>query len=232
MPRRDYEQHCGLARALDVLGERWTLLLVRDMLTGPKRFTDLAERFPAMGRNLLTQRLHQLVSDGVLQQSGRRYQLTPLGQQLLPAIEHLAIWGLQVLEAYPSHRTANPIWTTLTMRAGGNPEACRDVRGTVGFHVDDERFRVELDHGSVAVTEGDRPDPSDLIVTCDHFTYASIGYRVLTIEEASALGALRLEGDRTLLDVCFEVLQFPPYPAMEALLGRSGPPSSRSTDLT
>ena len=222
MPRRDYEQHCGLARALDVLGERWTLLIVRDLLTGPKRFTDLTERFPAMGRNLLTQRLQQLVSDGVIQRTGRRYALTQLGEQLLPAIEHLAIWGLQVLEAYPSHRTANPIWTTLTMRAGGNPGACRNVRGTIAFHVDDERFRIELEDGAVAVVEGEPSEPPDLAVSCDHFTYASIGYRVLTIEEASALGALRLEGDRSLLDVCFEVLQFPPYPAMEAVLGRPG----------
>ena len=110
------------------------------------------------------------------------------------------------------------------MRAGGNPEACRDVRGTIAFHVDDERFRVELDHGSVAVVEGDPPDPPDLTVACDHFTYASIGYRVLGIEEACGRGVLRLEGDRGLLDVCFEVLRFPPYPAMDALVGRTPAP--------
>ncbi|MDQ3640327.1 MAG: SCP2 sterol-binding domain-containing protein [Actinomycetota bacterium] len=107
------------------------------------------------------------------------------------------------------------------MRAGGDPDACRGVRGTIAFKVDDEQFRIELDDGSVAVVEGEPPDPTDLTVTCDHFTDAGIGYRVLTIEDASALGALRLEGDRTLL-VCFEVLQFPPYPAMETVLGRQG----------
>lgn len=221
MPRRTYDQHCGLARAMDVLGERWTLLIVRDLLTGPKRFTDLAERFPAMGRNLLTQRLHQLLSDKVVQRAGRRYELTPLGERLLPAVEQLAIWGMQLLEPYPSGRTANPVWTTLSMRAGGDPDACRDVRGAIAFHVDDERFRVEFDHGSVAIVEGDLPEPPDLTVACDHRTYASIGYRILDIDEASAAGLLQLDGDRALLDVCFEVLQFPPYPAMDALVGRN-----------
>lgn len=215
MTRRDYGQHCGLARALEVLGERWTILIVRELLTGPKRFTDLAERLPRMGRNLLAERLRQLQADTVIERSGRRYELTPLGHELLPALEHLAVWGMQLLAPYPSGRTVNAAWSTLTMRAGGDNDACRDVRATIALRIDGQPLLIELDHGEVRILESDPSSPPDLTATCGEETYLALGYGALRVEDALTAGLLHHEGERRLLDVCFQVLRFPPYPAMD-----------------
>src|ERR1700712_346727 len=104
--RRSYGQYCGTARALDVLGERWTLLIIRDLLPGPRRYGELAARLPGIATDILTSRLRTLEQHGlVLRQQetggGRpvSYQLTDAGQQLRPIIEQLADIGARWLGA-------------------------------------------------------------------------------------------------------------------------------------
>jgi DNA-binding HxlR family transcriptional regulator len=218
MKRRDYGQHCGIARALDLVGERWTLLIVRELVTGPKRFTDLAERFPVLGRNLLTERLRQLEADALVRRTARRYELTELGHELRPVLDQLAIWGMKVLEAHPSGRELSVLWATLSMRAAGDPRACRGMHATIALAVDDERFSVELDDGEVGIQDGAPASPPDLTVTCTTDTYLALAVRAVSVEQARESGLLALEGDPRLLDVYFEVLRLPPYPAMEARL--------------
>src|SRR3712207_3261653 len=104
MSGRSYDQFCGLAKALDVLGERWTLLVVRELLLGPKRYSDLLEGLPGIGTNLLAARLKALEASGLV---GRRrlpppaasnvYELTERGRALEPAIFELIRWGLDLL---------------------------------------------------------------------------------------------------------------------------------------
>jgi DNA-binding HxlR family transcriptional regulator len=216
--RRDYGEHCGIARALDVVGERWTLLIVRELLTGPKRFTDLAERFPVIGRNLLTERLRQLEADGLVQRSARRYELTELGHDLRPVLDQLAIWGMKVLEPYPSGREFSVLWATLSMRAAGDPRASRDMYATIAFTVDEERFTVTLDDGEVGIEQGPPGSPPDLTVTCTADAYLAVAIGSITVQDGVQSGLLVLQGKLRVLDVCFRALRLPPYPAMEARL--------------
>ncbi|ONH24083.1 winged helix-turn-helix transcriptional regulator [Pseudofrankia asymbiotica] len=107
-PRSAYAHFCMLARTLERLGDRWALLVVRDLLTGPKRFTDLMDRLGGITPRTLTQRLRDLESDGLVlvdRKPGRRevwYRLTPAGDDLAPALEELSLWGLRHLAAPPA----------------------------------------------------------------------------------------------------------------------------------
>lgn len=107
-PRSVYGHFCMLAKTLERLGDRWALLVVRDLLTGPKRFTDLVDRLGGITPRTLTQRLRDLESDGLVvvdREPGRRevwYSLTPAGLDLAPALEELSLWGLRHLAAPPA----------------------------------------------------------------------------------------------------------------------------------
>jgi DNA-binding HxlR family transcriptional regulator len=98
--RRSYEQYCAMARALDIVGERWTLLLVRDLLLGPKRYKDLLDGQPGIGTNMLAARLRQLQDDGLVRQvtlpppaAAAAYELTATGLALAPMLAELGRWG-------------------------------------------------------------------------------------------------------------------------------------------
>src|SRR5438067_3219495 len=100
MPGHRYHQYCGLARALDVVGDRWTLLIVRELVLGPRRFTDLIDGLPGISRNLLTERLRALERDGVVSREELRppaarqvYELTEDGRRLAEATVPLIAWG-------------------------------------------------------------------------------------------------------------------------------------------
>src|SRR3712207_4223782 len=104
--RRSYEQYCPTARALDVVGQRWTLLVIRELLLGPRRFTDLREGLPGIGPNVLAERLAQMQEDGLVRRTTRPppaastvYELTELGEGLRPAVQKLTKFGMTFLGA-------------------------------------------------------------------------------------------------------------------------------------
>src|SRR5215211_4757632 len=125
MNRRSYGQYCAMARALDVLGDRWTLLIVRELLTGPKRFKDLLEGLPGIGTNLLAGRLKDLAGAGVLRRTtlpppagSSVYELTERGRELEPVLMGLARWGLDLLgeRAASGLNVAFMAWTARWVR--------------------------------------------------------------------------------------------------------------------
>src|SRR5581483_6905736 len=104
--RRSYNQYCSVARALDVVGERWTLLIVRDLLLGPRRYKDLLESLPGIGTNLLADRLKELEHEGIVRRTvlpppagSTVYELTETGQELEPVIAAMGRWGARFLGA-------------------------------------------------------------------------------------------------------------------------------------
>jgi DNA-binding HxlR family transcriptional regulator len=104
MLRRSYDQYCPVARALDAVGERWTLLIVRELLRGPQRYTDLHTDLPGLATDILASRLKQLEVDGLVERrrlerpaNGMVYELTPRGLALRQVLEALAVWGLDAL---------------------------------------------------------------------------------------------------------------------------------------
>src|SRR5205807_10513448 len=122
MNRRSYGQYCSLARALDIVGERWTLLIVRDLQLAPKRFTDLLDGLPGIGRNLLTARLRYLEHEGLIRRRQPSsyprsviYELTDDGQELAFALAPLARWGARRLGARDPDELFRPAWTVTAM---------------------------------------------------------------------------------------------------------------------
>jgi DNA-binding HxlR family transcriptional regulator len=210
---RSYGQFCGLAAALDLLGERWTLLLVREVLTGPKRFNELLNALDGIGPNLLAKRLHRLTEEGLLvhepladHDRGGRYRLSPEGQALRPAVLSLASWGLRNMAAHVKEGRVNPHWGMLAVEAMAADHAgLARVSETYQFQIDDVSFVVEVKPGAVRVCEGTAQEPS-LTVSADADTFVRIGARVLSPFAAVAQGRITVDGDPQALDRCAELL--------------------------
>lgn len=216
MPARSYQQYCGLAAALDVLGERWTLLVLRELMLGPKRFRDLLAALPGIGTNLLSTRLKTLEETGVIRRTTlpapagvHVYELTARGAQLRPALEGLALWGLELLADEPGSSWMRPAWATLCMRAGADAGAAGRLQGTFAFVVEGETFHVAADGDEIVVRDGPPPMSPDVQMTSDLPTYLALATRAMTREEAVAAGRLELDGDPARFDALLADFHLP-----------------------
>jgi DNA-binding HxlR family transcriptional regulator len=200
--KRSYGQHCTVARALDVVGERWTLLLVRELSTGPKRFKDLLGGLPGIGTNLLAARLKRLEVEGIVVRAtlpppagSSVYELTVVGRELEPVLVALSRWGARLLEDPGEHDEVRAGWAAVALRSAV-PAGSSDGRpGTYGFSIDGEAFHLRVDGGEVEVRQGSAPDP-DLVVRGDTGTLLAVASGRLSPEEAVQSGALAVEEER------------------------------------
>jgi len=215
VPRRSYRQFCSLARALDILGERWTLLVVRNLLLGPQRYKDLLDGLPGIGTNLLARRLKDLEQQGIVRRrqlpppaGSTVYELAELGRGLEPAVIALSRWGLWTLQHPRPRNLFRPAWGMLAMRILFRPEAARGVRETYQWQIDEEVFHIRVDDGAAEVQQGPAPHP-DLVFTCDSETFRGLAARTLSPEDALASGSLKFEGDVAALAHFREVFQPP-----------------------
>lgn len=212
MKRRAYRQYCATARALDVVGERWTLLLVRELLTGPKRNKDLLRNLPGIGTNLLAARLRKLEDDGLVERTrlpppagSSVYQLTELGAKLEPAIMALARWGLNLLGDPEEQDEIRPSWVILGMKSVFRPERAADLREVYEFRIGGDVFWMAVDRGDTDAAQGHAPSP-DLIVAADIDTFLEVHAGKLSAREAVASkGARLLEGEVEALERCLFV---------------------------
>ncbi|GAB3450834.1 winged helix-turn-helix transcriptional regulator [Actinophytocola sediminis] len=172
MEQRTYNQYCATARTLDLVGERWTLLLIRELLTGPKRFGDLQASLRGLGTGLLAARLRHLEREGLthrvtLPPPARTpaYALTEAGEGLGPAILELARWGLTWgMGEKRDSETFHPGWAVLGLRACFDAEAAAGLRAVYEFRVDDEVFHARIDDGTIEARHGPAQHP-DATVT-------------------------------------------------------------------
>ena len=159
MARRSYDQYCGLARALDVLGERWTLLIIRNLLLGPQRYSELLRGLPGITTNLLAKRLQEMEAEGLIEHAGiagsdatSAYRLTPLGQSLEPAIHALGRWGWQRM-GKPSARDRRSIdWLLVALRRryrGGVTLSVELEVDGAPYHIVLREERAEIGRGGV-----------------------------------------------------------------------------------
>ncbi|GLW89807.1 winged helix-turn-helix transcriptional regulator [Actinokineospora globicatena] len=199
--RQDTRRDCGLAVGLGVVGERWTLLVIRELLIGPARFTALLENMPGIGPNLLSDRLRTLGAHGVVEQiaipgEGRalRYQLTELGEQLRQPLLGLAKWGLGFLSEDDRGGTTRAEWGFLAVQSMVRRDAVPEVDDTYQFRVDDQDFTIAVREGRVRFTRGTATEP-DLTVACDAETFIRVGARMTSPAEVIASGAVRVSGD-------------------------------------
>jgi DNA-binding HxlR family transcriptional regulator len=212
MSKRSYNQYCAVARAMDIVGERWTLLIVRELLPGPKRFKDLLEGLPGIGTNLLAARLKDLEGYGVVRRTtlpppaaSRVYELTELGRSLEPVIMGLARWGLEFLGASREKEDRQPAWAMVALRSLLKPEATGEVRESYEFRLDDEVFHVWIENGEIEVRQGTTADPY-LVVRSDTQTLLAVAAGRVEPGEAVASGAIEIEGDREVRERCVKML--------------------------
>jgi DNA-binding HxlR family transcriptional regulator/putative sterol carrier protein len=218
MSKRSYNQHCAVARALDIVGERWTLLIVRELLTGPRRFKDLLEGLPGIGTNLLTARLKDLEGYGVLRRTtlpppagSKVYQLTELGRSLQPAIVALGRWGLEFLGTPNEEDDVRPAWAMVAMGSGLRQEAARGLQETYQFRIDEEAFHLRVKDGEVEALQGLAVDP-DLVVRGGTQTFLALTAGQVEPAEALDSGEIWIEGDQETLARCIEILGLPLTP--------------------
>ncbi len=205
--KRSYGQYCTVARALDVIGERWTLLLVRELSTGPKRFKDLLEGLPGIGTNLLASRLKSLEGQGIVCRAtlpppagSNVYELTELGWSLEPVIVALSRWGAKLLDVPHEGENLRAGWAAVAMRSVLEEGAAGGRSGTYEFRIDGEVFhlRVGEEGERVETRQGPAQDP-DVVVTGEAETFLAVTSGRLDLEEAMESGSLRVEGDREVL---------------------------------
>jgi len=215
MATRKYNQFCAAAKALDVLGERWTLLLIRELLVGPKRYTDLLNALPGMGTNLLADRLKALESAGVIGQTelpppaaSQVYELTERGRDLEAVIVELARWGLPLLGERQPDETWRPEWSILAMQATFRPDETVGVEEEYAFVVEGEAFHARVEGGSVSTGLGAGRDPA-MILRADADTFLAVANGSMSIEEAVATGRYEIEGDAAALERCARIFSLP-----------------------
>src|SRR5919108_345576 len=135
MPQHRYQQYCGLARALDLAGDRWTLLIVRELVPGPRRFTDLIDGLPGISRNLLTERLRVLEHDGIIARqelpppaARQVYELTVEGRDLATAMTPLIAWGARRLGDRKPEESFRARWAAVGMAGLAGPQTPKGAR--------------------------------------------------------------------------------------------------------
>lgn len=200
LARRSYEQYCTMATALDVVGERWTLLIVRELMLGPRRFTDLLDNLPGIGRNLLSARLRHMEEEGLLRRAelpapaaSRVYELTPDGRGLGPALIELSRWGIGRLGPPRSNHAFRPAWAMFPLSYTADREAARGLRETYEFRVGKDVFRLEVDDGRVLPFAGPAEQP-DLVFTMSGETMLALLSGELGPLDAVAGGGVEVEG--------------------------------------
>ena len=153
MSSRTYGELCLVSRSLDIVGERWTLLVIRELILGPKRFSELLQRLPAMGTNRLSSRLASLRAGGIVERTpleapgrGATYRLSPLGEGLRPVVFALARWGaLLPIDGSAAGSRVRAELIALGLAAAAPPEAYAGLREAYEFRVDDEHFSISVD---------------------------------------------------------------------------------------
>jgi DNA-binding HxlR family transcriptional regulator len=207
---RSYSQFCPLATALDTVGDRWTLLVVRELLLGPKRYGELAAALPGMGTNLLAERLRRLQAEDVIRRTGAPgYELTERGRDLEPAVLALARWGLPLLPTVADEeRLFRPEWLMLSLQAMFRPEEAADVSETWEYRIGGQVFWLRVDNGTLSAGAGAGEDPA-LVWMTDPETFRALGARELSPAEALAAGQLRVEGDAAALQRALRIVPPP-----------------------
>jgi DNA-binding HxlR family transcriptional regulator len=197
---RTYRQHCGIARALDLVGERWAMLVIRDLILGPKRFTDLRESLPGIATNVLTQRLKQLEQAGIVSRrplpppaASMVYELTEYGRELEPVLLALGRWGAKTIGEATPDRSVRSEWFGVGLKAYFRPDAAKDVHATIVMRFDEGGLTVRLDGGDISVTTL-AADEADLTLTASDPRVVA-GFLAGEVRAK----ALTPEGDRALL---------------------------------
>ncbi|MEU0492426.1 helix-turn-helix domain-containing protein [Nocardiopsis sp. NPDC006139] len=215
MAIRSYGQFCGLARALETVGERWTLLIVRNLLSGPQRYTDLRKGLPSIPTNILSARLKQLEEADVVTRRALPhperavvYELTDYGRELEPALIALGRWGASTMTGPRAGEVVTAESVAMAFRTTYRPEAAG--KGTVGYEVrmGDFTIRLQITEGVLTAAIGPHPSPDLVIERVSEQGIHAMMTGARTPEQALADGSVRVEGDAALLPGFVETFRF------------------------
>ena len=213
--RRRYEDACGAAHALDLLGERWALLVMRELMLGPKRFSDLRADLPGISANVLTQRLEGLEEAGVLLRrrlpppaSTQVYELTAWGYESEPIFQALGRWAARS----PLHDPSLPLSSValfLSFRTMLDPARAEGIDARIGFRFGAETFLAHLAGGRIEIARGG-VEAADVVFTGTARALAATVYGGQPLETLEAAGALSVQGDRALAERFVTLFPLPP----------------------
>lgn len=213
--RRRYDDACGTAHALDLIGERWALLVMRELMLGPKRFSDIRADLPGISANVLTQRLEGLEQAGIVVRSklpppasGQVYELTEWGYQSKPVMGALGRWATRSPGHDPSLHFS-PVSLILSFQAMGQPGLPKDIDASIAFRLGRESYRVQVKDGAIDAARGDA-EGADLVFTGEPRTIAAAVYGGVPLAALEAEGALAIEGDRALAERFVALFPLPP----------------------
>ncbi|HKH11362.1 MAG TPA: winged helix-turn-helix transcriptional regulator [Rubrobacter sp.] len=199
--RRTYDDGCAAAHALDLVGERWALLVVRELLLGPKRFTDLKAGLPGASPNVLSQRLRELEGAEIVRRrklpppaASRVYELTEWGEELEPVIVRLGRWGARS-PSKPRDAALGVDSLVLSFRTMFDPLAAEGLVASYELRFGEDRFRAVVEGRRFEISRGTAERP-DVIVEAESGTLAELVYAGRPLAEALEAGDLKIEGDR------------------------------------
>jgi DNA-binding HxlR family transcriptional regulator len=203
---RSYGQYCGLARTLDVVGDRWNLLIVRQLLMAPARYRELLDGLPGVATNLLADRLRDLETAGVVErrlaEEGNAivYALTPWGAELREPIESLIRWSTPLMARGPGGDRFRAEWLVVGLRALLVGRAAAHRSSTVGIAVDGQLLQVRATRSGIEVSPHDGRD-LDAVVRADASIVLGLAAGVLTLNDT--LGLVDIEGDEAAVRAVF-----------------------------
>ena len=198
---RSHRDGCGIAHASELLGQRWALLVVRELVLGPKRFTDLRTGIPDISPNVLAQRLRDLEESGIVRKrklappaAAQIYELTDWGTQLEPAVLALGRWA-SGSPSFPRDAEMGPDSLVLALKSSFDPAAAEGLDGTYELVLDDLPFRIEVSNGRFDARRGeaDRPDAT---IRTDPVAMTAIAFRGRSVTEALRDRDIEIEGNR------------------------------------
>jgi DNA-binding HxlR family transcriptional regulator len=197
---RTYGDGCGIAHALDIVGERWALLVVRELLLGPKRFTDLRDGLPKASPNVLSQRLRELEEAGIVQRrklpppaGAAVYELTDWGRDLKPIVISLGTWALRS----PTFPDDAPVGTDSVILALGtffDPDAAGDLSARYELRLGEHVFSIRIADRAIDVERGPVDDP-DAVIEADAETLSALIWERRDFADAQAAGDVTVAGD-------------------------------------
>jgi DNA-binding HxlR family transcriptional regulator len=201
MAKRTYADPCGIARALDLVGERWALLVVRDLVLGPKRFTDLRTGLPHLSPDVLAQRLRELEQSGVVRRrklpppaGSQVYELTDWGRELEPVVLGLGRWGSRApFPATDAQLSVDSIG--IALKTLFDATAADGLNARYELRLEEQSFRAVVSNGQLELTRGSAEGP-DATIETDPGTLASVLWHGRRLTDALRSGDLKIDGDR------------------------------------
>ena len=213
--RRRYGDGCGTAHALELIGERWSLLVMRELMLGPKRFSDIRADLPGISANTLTQRLEGLEKAGIVTReklpppaSGQVYGLTEWGYQSLPVMGALGRWAVRS-PGHDPNQHFSAVSLLLSFMAMNQPEITRSLDAVIGFRLGRENYLLTLKDGAIKAVRGE-PAGADLVLEGAPGAVAAAVYGGVPLAALEQEGALKLEGDRTIAERFVTLFPLPP----------------------